>query len=285
MKGILLLVVLFTAISAQARTASTWIYNETKKDLIYADRSNITRPIASLTKVMTALVALEHDSHMSKRVTNTSGTKLPPGPNTRGDLFSAMLIRSDNQAAELLARSYPGGRKAFIKAMNDRAQSLGMTSTRFVDPSGLSSGNVSSVGEISTMIQVASLQPIIADTSVLRQVEIKNKKYRVLLDNTNKMLLADFSEIKFSKTGFTNASGWSVGMILERQGQRFVVVVLGAKTKEERYNLAKDLIKRHFADIEYHTEQEKQNRSYWQNLLDIYQDAWNIEHFLNANEK
>jgi D-alanyl-D-alanine endopeptidase (penicillin-binding protein 7) len=196
-----------------------------------------------------------------------------------------MLIRSDNQAAELLARSYPGGRKAFIKAMNERAQSLGMTSTQFVDPSGLSSGNISSVGEIATMIQVASLQPIIADTSVLRQVEIKNKKYRVLLDNTNKMLLADFSEIKFSKTGFTNASGWSVGMILERQGQRFVVVVLGAKTKEERYNLAKDLIKRHFADIEYHIEQEKQNRSYWQNLLDIYQDAWNIEHFLNANEK
>ena len=285
MKGILILVVLFTAISAQARTASTWIYNETKKDLIYADRSNITRPIASLTKVMTALVALEHDSDMSKPVTNTSGTKLPPGTNTRGDLFSAMLIRSDNQAAELLARSYPGGRKAFIKAMNERAQSLGMTSTQFVDPSGLSSGNISSVGEIATMIQVASLQPIIADTSVLRQVEIKNKKYRVLLDNTNKMLLADFSEIKFSKTGFTNASGWSVGMILERQGQRFVVVVLGAKTKEERYNLAKDLIKRHFADIEYHIEQEKQNRSYWQNLLDIYQDAWNIEHFLNANEK
>jgi D-alanyl-D-alanine endopeptidase (penicillin-binding protein 7) len=284
-KGILILVVLFTAISAQARTASTWIYNETKKDLIYADRSNITRPIASLTKVMTALVALEHDSDMSKPVTNTSGTKLPPGTNTRGDLFSAMLIRSDNQAAELLARSYPGGRKAFIKAMNERAQSLGMTSTQFVDPSGLSSGNISSVGEIATMIQVASLQPIIADTSVLRQVEIKNKKYRVLLDNTNKMLLADFSEIKFSKTGFTNASGWSVGMILERQGQRFVVVVLGAKTKEERYNLAKDLIKRHFADIEYHIEQEKQNRSYWQNLLDIYQDAWNIEHFLNANEK
>jgi serine-type D-Ala-D-Ala endopeptidase (penicillin-binding protein 7) len=284
-KGILILVVLFTTISAQARTASTWIYNETKKDLIYADRSNITRPIASLTKVMTALVALEHDSDMSKPVTNTSGTKLPPGTNTRGDLFSAMLIRSDNQAAELLARSYPGGRKAFIKAMNDRAQSLGMTSTRFVDPSGLSSGNVSSVGEISTMIQVASLQPIIADTSVLRQVEIKNKKYRVLLDNTNKMLLADFSEIKFSKTGFTNASGWSVGMILERQGQRFVVVVLGARTKEERYNLAKDLIKRHFADIEYDLEQEKQNRGYLENLLGIYRDIWIIDHFLNINEK
>lgn len=285
MKGILTLVVLFTAISAQARTASTWIYNETKKDLIYADRSNITRPIASLTKVMTALVALEHDSDMSKPVLNTSGTKLPPGTNTRGDLFSAMLIRSDNQAAELLAKSYPGGRKAFIKAMNNRAQSLGMTSTLFVDPSGLSSGNISSVGEIAMMMQIASLQPIIADTSILRQVEIKNKKFRVLLDNTNRMLLADFSEIKFSKTGFTNASGWSVGMILERHGQRFVVVVLGARTKEERYNLAKDLIKRHFADIEYDLEQEKQNRGYWENLLGIYRDIWIIDRFLNINEK
>jgi D-alanyl-D-alanine carboxypeptidase len=99
------------------------------------------------------------------------------------------------------------------------------------------------------------------------------------------MLLADFSEIKFSKTGFTNASGWSVGMILERQGQRFVVVVLGARTKEERYNLAKDLIKRHFADIEYDIEQEKQNRGYLENLLGIYRDIWIIDHFLNINEK
>jgi D-alanyl-D-alanine endopeptidase (penicillin-binding protein 7) len=185
-----------------------------------------------------------------------------------------MLVRSDNGAAEILAQTYPGGRRAFIQAMNNKAKNLDMTSARFVDPSGLSAGNIATIGEISTLIQIAALQPIIADTSVLPQVEIKNKRYKVLLDNTNKMLLADFNEIKFSKTGFTNASGWSVGMILERQGQKFVVVVLGARDKVHRYNLAKEMIHRHFADIEYDIEIEKQNqdRGRWQKMIDWFQE-------------
>ena len=250
-----------------ARQPSTWVYNQTTQQVIVADHSNVPRPIASLTKVMTALVALEHDSDMMKPVKNTGGTKLPPGIITRGDVFSAMLVRSDNGAAEILAQQYPGGRRAFIRAMNTRAASLGMTATKFVDPSGLSSGNVATVGEVSTLIQVVALQPIIADISVLPQVEINNKKYKVLLDNTNKMLIADFDEIKMSKTGFTNASGWSVGMILERQGQRFVVVVLGAQTKEQRYMLAKKLIQRHFAEIEYTKHIEQKEISLWQKAI------------------
>jgi len=249
-----------------ARQPSTWIYNETTNSFI-ADNSNITRPIASLTKVMTALVALEHDSNMDRKIFVGKGSKLPPGLNTRGDVFSAMLVRSDNRASEILAEDYPGGRKAFIRAMNRRAEQLGMTATRFVDPSGLSAGNVSNVGSVAAMLQVAALQPIIADISVLPQVEINNKKYKVLLDNTNKMLIADFDEIKMSKTGFTNASGWSVGMILERQGQRFVVVVLGAQTKEQRYMLAKKLIQRHFAEIEYTKHIEQKEISLWQKAI------------------
>jgi len=217
---IFLSLLLLVASSAQARQPSTLIYDLNKDTIIECNVCNIPRPIASLTKVMTALVALEYDSDFSKPV-NVSGGKLPPGINTRGDLFTAMLVRSDNYSADLLAQQYPGGRKAFIRAMNERAKSLDMDSTRFVDPTGLGVGNISTIGEVATMIKVAALQPIIADTSVLTQVEIKNKRYKVLLDNTNKMLLADFNEIKFSKTGFTNPSGWSVGMILERQGQRF----------------------------------------------------------------
>jgi len=253
-----------------ARQPSTWVYNQTTQQVIVADHSNVPRPIASLTKVMTALVALEHDSDMMKPVKNTGGTKLPPGIITRGDVFSAMLVRSDNGAAEILAQQYPGGRRAFIRAMNTRAASLGMTATKFVDPSGLSSGNVATVGEVSTLIQIAALQPIIADVSVLPQVEIQNRRYRVLLDNTNHLLLADFNEIKFSKTGFTSASGWSVAMILERRGQTFVVIVLGAENKNQRYITARRLIERHFDDIEYNLEQERQEiqrTKYWTRFL------------------
>jgi D-alanyl-D-alanine endopeptidase (penicillin-binding protein 7) len=180
-----------------------------------------------------------------------------------------MLVRSDNYSSELLAQDYPGGRRAFIRAMNDRAQELGMYHTRFADPTGLSSRNISTIGEVATMIKVAALQPIIADTSVLPQVEIKNKKYKVILDNTNKMLLASFNEIKFSKTGFTNPAGWSVGVILERHDRRFLVVVLGARDKVHRYNLAKEMIHRHFAEIEHtiSVTVEQKEISFWKRAL------------------
>jgi D-alanyl-D-alanine endopeptidase (penicillin-binding protein 7) len=266
------------ASSAIARPPSTWIYNKTNDQIISADNSNAVRPIASLTKIMTAMVALDYDSDMNRKIFVGNGSKLPPGMNTRGDLFAAVLVRSDNRAAEILAENYPGGRKAFIQAMNRKAVEIGMTHTRFVDASGLGAGNVSNVGSVANMLQVASLYPMIADVSILPQVEIKNQRYRVLLDNTNKTLLARFEEIKLSKTGFTSASGWSVGMILERHGQRFIVVVLGARTKAERYDLAKRLIERHFQDIEHDLlaqEAERQynmNKSIWKRIKDWFSD-------------
>jgi D-alanyl-D-alanine endopeptidase (penicillin-binding protein 7) len=268
-KSLLAAVLFSLSVSVHAnKGASTYIYNENRDEIVACDNCNVPRPIASLTKAMTALVALEYDSDLTKPVRVGAGSKIPPGIVTRGDLFAAMLVRSDNKASELLAEDYPGGRKAFIRAMNSRARSLQLDFMKFTDPSGLSSGNVAKVGEIATLIRVAALQPIIADTSVLPQVEIKNKRYKVLLDNTNKMLLADFDEIKFSKTGYTNASGWSVGMILERQGQRFVVVVLGAKDKAERYELARKMIHKHFADIEHTVALEQKDISLWQRIME-----------------
>jgi D-alanyl-D-alanine endopeptidase (penicillin-binding protein 7) len=267
------LIFIVFSFSTQAKQPSTWIYNQTTNEIILTDNSNVIRSIASLTKVMTAMVALDHDSDLSKKIIVGNNSKLPPGTNTRGDLFAALLVRSDNQAAEILAQNYPGGRRAFIQAMNRKAGEIGMTHTKFVDPSGLGSGNISNVGSVANMLQVASLYPIIADTSILPQVEIKNQRYRVLLDNTNKMLLAKFEEIKLSKTGFTNSSGWSVGMILERHGQRFIVVVLGAPTKESRYNLAKKLIEKYFEDIEFDLLSQEKNvdttdLSVWQRMKD-----------------
>lgn len=250
------------------KTPSTLIYNENKKEIISVSEDNVVRPIASLTKIMTAIVAYEQDSDLTKTLNIGSNSRLPPGINTRADLFTALLVRSDNAVAEILAKHYPGGRSEFIKAMNSKAESLGLTNTKFVDPSGLGKGNVSTVTEVSSMIREISKYPVLLDTSILRQVEIKNKKYKVLLENTNKMLLASFEEIKFSKTGFTNPAGWSVGMILERHGQRFIVVILGAKNKEERYDIAKALITRYFADIEYQVDVEKQNKSIMQKMLD-----------------
>jgi len=272
MKYLVFFLILFVSASVYARPPSTWVYNETKKELISSSDSNITRPIASLTKLMTAMVALDYDGDLSKKIFVGSGSKLPKGMNTRGDLITALLVRSDNQASEILAQNYPGGRKAFIQAMNRKAEMIGMNYTKFVDPSGLSSGNISNVGSIANMLQVASLYPIIAEVSVLPQAEIRNRKYRVVLDNTNKMLLADFEEIKLGKTGFTNASGWSVGMVLEKHEQRFIVVVLGARTREQRYDLAKKLAQSYLNEIEIDIAQ-KQERQY-NNNEDLDKSVW-----------
>jgi D-alanyl-D-alanine endopeptidase (penicillin-binding protein 7) len=253
---------------------STWVYNQTRDEVISAQNSNTQRPIASLTKIMTAMVAIDHDGDMSKRIFVGQGSKLPRGMNTREDLFSALLVRSDNQAAEIMAQNYPGGRKAFVAAMNRKATEIGMTHTRFADPSGLSSNNISNVGSIAAMLQVAALYPVISDVSILPQVEIKNQRYRVLLDNTNKALLARFEEIRLSKTGFTRAAGWSVAMILERHGEVFTVVVLGAHTKEQRYELARRLIQKHFEDIEFELAQKQEiqyNKTIWEKLKEHLQ--------------
>ena len=268
MKTGISVILLAASMSVWAKPPSTLIYDQGRNEIIECQECNIPRPVASLTKVMTAIIALEYDSNLSKPVRIGEGSKIPPGVTTRGDLFAAMLVRSDNQAAEILAQDYPGGRKAFITAMNRKARSLGMEFTKFVDPSGLGAGNMAKIGEMATLIKFAALQPIIADTTVLPQVEVKNKKYKVLLDNTNKMLIADFNEIKFSKTGFTGAAGWNVAMILERGGQRFVVIVLGARDKVERYNLARSMIIRHFADIEYTKVLEQKEISMYQKIIE-----------------
>lgn len=247
---------------------STWVYNETKNELLAADESNTRRSIASITKLMTALVAIDHNSDMTAQMKIGKGSRLPPGITQRGDLFTAMLVRSDNQAAEFLAQDYPGGRKAFIVAMNNKAKNLGMDHATFVDPSGLMSGNVATIGDVATLVKAASQHPIISNISILQQVEIDKKKYKVVLENTNRMLLASFDEIKISKTGFTSSAGWCVAMVLEKYGQRIVVVVLGAKSKDQRYNIAKDLIKSHLADLEYKIEQEQNKKSLIQKLLE-----------------
>jgi D-alanyl-D-alanine endopeptidase (penicillin-binding protein 7) len=251
MKKIILLCFCFVSASVQAnRPPSTVIYDVKNDTVIAGSNLNVTRPIASLTKIMTALVALQHDTNLDRAVRTPSHSRLPAGTVTRRDLFSAMLVRSDNAAATALAADFPGGVKEFVKAMNRRARELGMTSTRFVDASGLSSGNIATIWDITIMLLRASREPDIAELSILPRVEYQRKNYTVVLENTNRFLLADHDQIRLSKTGYTRSAGWSVGMVLQHHGRRFVVVVLGAATKEERYRLATHLTTKQLALVE-----------------------------------
>ena len=252
MKKLLVILCLFIAGTVSAKP-SVWVYNETKDQNVETRNLAQSRPIASLTKIMTAMVTLDYDKDLQRKLRMPAG-RLPAGMYTREEIITSMLVRSDNLSSEIIAADYPGGRKAFIRAMNQKGKAIGMIYTDFADPSGLSHRNRSIAGDVLTMMQVAAVYNIIRETSVKKQAIFETyyrKKIRTIeLPNTNQPLLFKFDEIVVSKTGFTSSAGWCVGMVVEAQGQRFIVVILGAKSKQERFDIAKEVVYNHLKDID-----------------------------------
>jgi D-alanyl-D-alanine endopeptidase (penicillin-binding protein 7) len=152
--------------------------------------------------------------------------------------MTAMLVRSDNSAAETLAGDYPGGREEFIREMNDRAHRLGMLNTQFEDASGLSPNNISTATDIAILVKEALKQDYMRKTTVIKHTEIevpgKKRLIKIQINNTNSPLLGAHDSAVLSKTGLTSKAGWCVAMAFEQEGQQYIVVVLGAKNKQER---------------------------------------------------
>jgi D-alanyl-D-alanine endopeptidase (penicillin-binding protein 7) len=155
--------------------------------------------------------------------------------------MTAMLVRSDNSAAETLAGDYPGGREEFIQEMNDRARRLGMHHTRFEDASGLSANNVSSAEDIAILVKEALKQDYMRKTTVIKHTEIeipgKKRPIKIQINNTNSPLLGAHDSAVLSKTGLTSKAGFCVAMAFEQEGQQYIVVVLGAKSKADRVKM------------------------------------------------
>lgn len=257
----LFLILALIACSAQGRVQvpkniepSVWVYNATRDRVEYAYNSEQVRPIASITKIMTAMIALDHDKDLSRtlKLSNRVSSNLPRQNYNRWQLFQAMLVRSDNAAAETLAADYPGGRDAFIAKMNRRAQEWGMTQTRFEDPTGLGPNNISSVADVASMLETSAGYWLIQEVSTRKQVAVETKfKKRigtVSLTNTNSPLLFEFDNIIVSKTGLTSRAGWCLGLVVEQRKQQFVIVVLGEPTKKERIKTVQKLMYNHVID-------------------------------------
>jgi D-alanyl-D-alanine endopeptidase (penicillin-binding protein 7) len=210
------------------------------------------RALASITKLMTAIVALDHNTDMDKMLalSNKAGSKLPRREYTRGELFHAMLIKSDNGAAETIAADYPGGRDRFISAMNERAMLMGLKNTHFNDPTGLNNGNVSTAEDVSHLVVGAAFYPMIRDISTKKEttilVQVKRKNRSVVLNNTNRVLLREFDSILLSKTGFTNPAGFCVAILVEHpvknEMHHQVIVVMGAKNTAQRVDTVKRMM-------------------------------------------
>jgi D-alanyl-D-alanine endopeptidase (penicillin-binding protein 7) len=249
---------------AMCATVSAWadsvlLYNLSQDRTVMSRDADRLRSIASITKIMTAMVALDYDKDLSRRLMLSRSVRghLPRQEYTREQLLRAMLINSDNAAAETIAEDYPGGRSAFIARMNMTADAWGMRDTNFVDPSGLGVFNVSTVRDVANMVTTAAGYWFIAEVSGQKQAAIETKykkKVRTIrLPHTSGQLLFTFDNVIVSKTGLTSSAGWCVGMVVEQNNQKYVVVVLGSRNKHERLETVKNIRYNHIVDTNLNT--------------------------------
>jgi len=201
----------------ELRSANALIVDANSGDVIYERDSGKAVPIASITKLMTALVVLDGQQPLDEVITITADDKwkgkgafsrLPVGAKlTRGDLLKLALMASENRAARTLGRNYPGGMKAFVRTMNQKAKALGMTRTKFDDPSGLSSLNVSSPRDLSKLLNAVSRDTRIREFSTLESHEVRIGKSSLVYRNTNLLVGKQDWKILVQKTGYTNDAG------------------------------------------------------------------------------
>ncbi len=208
--------------------------------VLYSSNPDFVAPIASVTKLMTAMVTLDAKQSLDEKlpivIKDTAemqgvfsrvrvGSQL-----SRHDTLLITLMSSENRAAASLAHHYPGGHQAFIQAMNAKAQALGMHSSRFVEPTGLSEENVSSAHDLVLMIKAAQQYPLIKQFSTTdeRTVAFTKPNYTLGFRNTNALVRKDNWNIQLSKTGFTNSAGHCLVMSTEMNKRPVAFVVLDA---------------------------------------------------------
>jgi D-alanyl-D-alanine endopeptidase (penicillin-binding protein 7) len=246
MKTLILIAISVLMISqAHARGPSHLVLDIDDNNTISASNDTVVRPIASITKLMTALIVVEFKIDLDEYI-NYHGTIWRDRKVKRSDLLESLLIKSDNSAAEALANSIPGGRSVFIDMMNSRARSLGMTNTTFEDPSGLGRNNLSTARDLAILISTAYEHPKISNTSASKyfKVEVKNKRKitYMTVGNTNSQLLEVFDTITLSKTGYTNPAGRCLALLVEKNNKRYAIIILGERTSGDRFFRARNLI-------------------------------------------
>ena len=241
--AIFLLALVFTlATQAKPITAKSFLVTDNKGSVILEKNADRTQPIASITKLMTAIIVLNANQDLTEELrldfkkSNVYHTKLPRTLKTlsRGELLDLAIVKSDNFAAWTLCANYPGGIDRCIAEMNHEALEFGMYSTRFTDPTGLDQGNQSNARDLVKLVLVASRHPEITEASGKPLVSIQVKKRWWDFWNTNSLVRKNSENVIVSKTGYINESGGCVVMLLDTNlGQR-VIVLLGSKNTRTR---------------------------------------------------
>ena len=228
------------------------IMNSKTGEVLYKKNINRVMPIASISKLMAAMVVLDGNLNMNEQITITdneidrlkgTSSRLSIGTTlTRKELLHLGLMSSENRAIHALGRTYPGGMSAFVSAMNAKAQSLGMSNTRFYEPTGLDSRNVSTASDLSKMVSAAS------DYSVIRQNSVSNsgsvytsagrqQSYK----NSNALVREGSWNIDLQKTGYIRESGRSMVVKARISNQPITIVLLNSPSSTTRVNDARQI--------------------------------------------
>jgi serine-type D-Ala-D-Ala endopeptidase (penicillin-binding protein 7) len=226
------------------RSNSVYVLDETSAAVVLSRQSDIALPIASITKLMTALVVLDSGQPLDEQIeivaadrggTNSTVSRLDVGTSlSRADLLHLALMASENRAAYALGRSYPGGLPACIEAMNAKARALGMRNTRFVEPTGLSSDNVASSEDLAKLVLAAAQSPTIQAYSTDKSYSVPVRRRQVEFRNTDSLVHNPSWNIIVQKTGYIAEAGRCLVMKAVFEGRSIVIVLLDSAGKYTR---------------------------------------------------
>jgi D-alanyl-D-alanine carboxypeptidase len=238
MKLILLLALLITGNAfSMTVTAHSWLVADGNGKIIQGERMDESRSIASITKLMTAMVVIDAGQDPKEKL----------GKFTREQHIQLALVKSSNESAIALCDQYPGGKSNCIRDMNQKASAINMYDTKFVEASGLSPMNISTAKDLLELVLAASYYPDIVEASKTSQVKIQIKKKWFFFNNTNPIIGKRHNFI-VSKTGITNAAGGCIVMMLDTDIGRRVVVVLGSKNGKTRIPEAEFIALQHYSE-------------------------------------
>ncbi|MFA7826344.1 D-alanyl-D-alanine endopeptidase [Aeromonas dhakensis] len=233
-----------------ALSSAAFVVANPRTGEVFSERNaNRVMPIASITKLMTALVVLDANQRLSEMLTVTmadvdrlkgTGSRLAVGSRlSRADMLHIALMSSENRAASALARNYPGGQRAFIEAMNAKARMLGMWSTQFSDSTGLTPRNVSSAHDLAKLVAAASTYPLIRQYSSTEERMVRNGKRQLHYLNSNRLVREGSWPISLSKTGYIREAGRCLVMATQINREPVIMVLLNADTPNARVADAK----------------------------------------------
>jgi serine-type D-Ala-D-Ala endopeptidase (penicillin-binding protein 7) len=228
----------------QLRSAAAMVMDQGTGECLLSKRADMATPIASITKLMTAMVVLDARLDMEESIRieeedkdylRHSSSHLPIGAcMTRRQAILIALLASENRAAHALGRTYPGGVAALVRAMNEKAKSLNLKETRFAEPTGLSEMNVSSAQELSRLVDAASRYPLIRDFSTTPETRLQVGRKNIRFTNTNALVRSGKWDIGLSKTGYIEEGGRCLVMQTRLAQRPILIVLLNSRGKNTR---------------------------------------------------